>query len=87
MKIIQLLTICGVVTATSLSHATDNFILAQASTSESATQSTARSSVDKKSDTVVISTPKPRERVVPQTPQPTPPIQMPIIVMPTAPQR
>jgi hypothetical protein len=85
---VRLLGFSGLVTVASLLHASDAFILAQASTSENMNRSSSGNSTDKKGDTVVISTPKPRERVVPQTPpQPNPPIQMPIIVMPTVPQK
>jgi hypothetical protein len=70
-----------------LTYASDVYILAQSTSVDNVKRSNSSNSVEKKSDTVVISTPKPRERVVPQTPQPSPPIQMPIIVMPTAPQR
>ena len=87
MQIIRTLSACGFVLVAGLAHASNELILAQASTSETATRSNSGNSIDKKTDTVVISTPKPRERAVPQTPQPTPLIQMPIIVMPTAPQR
>ena len=87
MQIIRTLSAGGFVLVAGLAHASNELILAQASTSETATRSNSGNSIDKKADTVVISTPKPRERVVPQAPQPTPPIQMPIIVMPTAPQR
>jgi hypothetical protein len=86
MQIVRLLSVCVFVMATSVSHASDSFVLAQASTSENTTRSNS-SSTDRKSDAVVISTPKPRERVVPQTTQPSPPVQMPIIVMPTVPQK
>ena len=88
MRMVRLLGFCGLVTVAGLLHASDAFILAQASTSENTSRSSSGNSTDKKGDTVVISTPKPRERVVPQTPpQPNPPIQMPIIVMPTVPQK
>jgi len=70
-----------------LAHATCGYAWAQASTSDNTNRTNSGNATDKRSDTVVISTPKPRERVVQQTPQPSPPIQMPIIVMPTAPQR
>ena len=40
-----------------------------------------------KNQILVISTPKPRERVVPQTPQPSPAPPIPVIVLPVAPQR
>ena len=87
MQIIRLVSACGFVLGASLAHASNELILAQASTSETATRSNSGNSIDKKADTVVISTPIPRERVVPQTPQPTPSIQMPIIVMTTVPQK
>jgi hypothetical protein len=76
-----------VVVVVCLAYATGGHVLAQTSTSDNTNRTNSGNSIDKKSDTVVISTPKPRERVVPQTPQPSPPIQMPIIVMPTVPQR
>lgn len=88
MQIMRLLGFCGLVTMASLLYAHDALVLAQVSTSENTNRTNAPSSNDKKTDTVVISTPKPRERVVPQTPpQPIPPVQMPIIVMPTSPQK
>lgn len=87
MQIIRMLVAFGFFMAACLSHASDVFILAQATSTDNVKRSNSGNSADKKSDTVVISTPKPRERVVPQTPQPSPPVQMPIIVMPTAPQR
>lgn len=87
MQITKLIGALGFVLAMHHAYASDPFILAQATSSDNVKRSNSANSVDKKSDTVVISTPKPRERVVPQAPQPTPPIQMPIIVMPTAPQR
>jgi hypothetical protein len=70
-----------------LAYATGGHVWAQTSTSDNTNRTNSGNATDKRSDTVVISTPKPRERVVPQTPQPSPPIQMPIIVMPTVPQR
>jgi hypothetical protein len=87
MPNIRMLFALGFLMAACHSHASDVFILAQATSTDNAKRSNSGNSVDKKSDTIVISTPKPRERVVPQTPQPSPPVQMPIIVMPTAPQR
>ena len=86
MKIFRLI---GVLVSflANFTYASDVFILAQSTSVDNVKRSNSSNSVEKKSDTVVISTPKPRERVVPQTPQPSPPIQMPIIVMPTAPQR
>ena len=87
MQITKVISVFAIAMAMHLAHASDLFILAQATSTDTAKRSNSGNSVDKKSDTVVISTPKPRERVVPQTPQPSPPVQMPIIVMPTAPQR
>jgi hypothetical protein len=86
MKIFRLI---GVLVSflANFTYASDVFILAQSTSVDNVKHSNSSNSAEKKSDTVVISTPKPRERVVPQTPQPSPPIQMPIIVMPTAPQR
>jgi hypothetical protein len=86
MKIFRLI---GVLVSflANFTYASDVFILAQSTSADNVKRSNSSNSAEKKSDTVVISTPKPRERVVPQTPQPSPPIQMPIIVMPTAPQR
>jgi hypothetical protein len=86
MKIFRLIGILVSFLA-NLTYASDVYILAQSTSVDNVKRSNSSNSVEKKSDTVVISTPKPRERVVPQTPQPSPPIQMPIIVMPTAPQR
>lgn len=88
MRTIRLLSFCSLVMALSLLHASDALVLAQSSTSDNANRANPGNTSDKKGDTVVISTPIPRERVVPQTPpQPSPPIQMPIIVMPTVPQK
>ena len=87
MPITKVISVFGLAMAMHLAYASDIFILAQATSTDNAKRSNSGNSVDKKSDSVVISTPKPRERVVPQTPQPSPPVQMPIIVMPTAPQR
>ena len=86
MKIFRLIGILVSFLA-NLTYASDVYILAQSTSVDNVKRSNSSNSVEKKSDTVVISTPKPRERVVPQTPQPSPPIQMPIIIMPTAPQR
>jgi hypothetical protein len=86
MKIFRLIGILVSFLA-NLTYASDVYILAQSTSVDNVKRSNSSNSVEKKSETVVISTPKPRERVVPQTPQPSPPIQMPIIVMPTAPQR
>ena len=87
MQITKVISFFGIAMAMHLAYASDVFILAQATSTDNAKRSNSGNSVAKKSDTDVISTPKPRERVVPQTPQPSPPVQMPIIVMPTAPQR
>ena len=86
MKIFRLI---GVLVSfiANFTYASDVFILAQSTSVDNVKLSNSSNSAEKKYDTVVISTPKPRERVVPQTPQPSPPIQIPIIVMPTAPQR
>jgi hypothetical protein len=86
MRAIKLFGLLGVLIS-SLACAADGLILIQASSSENVNRSNTGNAQNKKSDSVVISTPKPRERVVPQAPQPTPPIQMPIVVLPTAPQR
>lgn len=86
MKFIRLLIFCGIF-ITSLAYASNGFILVQATSSDNSARSSSRNSNDKKSDTVVISTPKPRERVVPQTPQPSPAPPIPVIVLPVAPQR
>lgn len=88
MRMVRLISFCGLISVVSLLHAANSLVLAQASTSEKPNRSNSGNATDKKGDVVVISTPKPRERVVPQTPpQPSPPIQMPIIVMPTVPQK
>ena len=86
MKIIRLLSFFGIF-ITSLAYASNGFILVQAPSSDNSARSNSRNSNDKKSHTVVISTPKPRERVVPQTPQPSPAPPIPVIVLPVAPQR
>lgn len=83
MKIILVLGIWGSSLA-NLAWALDGYILVQASPSEKVVRPSSGNPGDKKTDSVVISTPKPRERVVPQAPQPITPI--PVIIQPNLPQ-
>ena len=100
MQAIKLLGVCLTAICVGFVQASDGFILAQTISSDGMTRSNSGNSLEKKSDSVVISTPKPRERVIPKTVQPSPviqmhlfppipqpslPIQPPVIVLPTTP--
>ena len=75
---------CLVAISVGHAHASDGHTFAQAISSESMSLSSSGNSVEKNSDSIVISTPKPRERIVPPTTQTSPVIQ--IHVRPLTPQ-